>query len=83
MEMAEDPLQAFWDALLSRQDERVREVFANLDKPGQIAVLDHLRRMCSEEGWHPEQIRSAQEALRVLGYGGESAAGTKSDRTGS
>jgi len=32
----------------------------------QIQVLEHLKKMANEEGWHPEQRISAQTALHVL-----------------
>ena len=61
-----DPLEILWDNLLSRQPDQVRAAFATLTVTEQQAVLDHLRRMSQEAGWHPEQRRSAQAALDAL-----------------
>ena len=61
-----DPLEQFWNEILSRQPERVRAAFADLNTESKQAVLTHLERMISESGWHAEQVRSAQAALTVL-----------------
>ena len=61
-----DPLEILWNSLLSRNAKRIRSVFAGLDKASQGEVLKHLKRMTTEEGWHPEQIKSAQSALDAL-----------------
>lgn len=61
-----DPLEAFWDALLSREPERARAVFLQLDKETRHAVVAHLIKMTCEEGWHPEQVLSAQAALDAI-----------------
>ena len=66
MEQSQDELESFWDALLSRQDELILKAFNSLDKEGKEAVTNHLRRMCTEKGWHPEQAASAKSALDVL-----------------
>jgi hypothetical protein len=61
-----DPLELFWNAMLSRVPERARSAYATLDVEEKQAVLAHLQRMTSEPGWHPEQVRSAQAALEAL-----------------
>ncbi len=61
-----DPLEIFWDNLLSREPTRIRAAFAELDHASQGAVLAHLERMASEEGWQPEQAVSARAALKAL-----------------
>ena len=61
-----DPLEILWDNLLSRQPERIRAAFTTLTGAEQQTVLDHLKRMSQEAGWHPEQRRSAQAALDAL-----------------
>ncbi len=58
--------ERFWDRLLSRQPDLVREAFDDLDVDTQQAVIAHLRRMASEEGWHPEQVLSAEAALSAI-----------------
>jgi NADH:ubiquinone oxidoreductase subunit E len=61
-----DSLEEFWEELLSRQPERIWEAFSELQESDKEAVLVHLRRMSREEGWHPEQRRSARAALAAL-----------------
>lgn len=61
-----DPLEAFWDAILSRQPERIRAAYLPLDQATRGALISHLTRMVSEPGWHLEQIQSAQAALDAL-----------------
>lgn len=72
-----DELEEFWDAVLSRQPERVRRACAGLDQAECDALVAHLRRMCSEEGWHPEQRRSARAALEALGLEAPRPTGTR------
>ncbi len=66
MSAGNEPLEQFWDNLLSRQPDQIREAFASIDPEVRRHVLDHLHRMISEEGWHPEQRASAQAALETL-----------------
>jgi hypothetical protein len=61
-----DTPEAIWEALLSRNPSLVRKVFRPLDAADRVRILAHLRRMVSEEGWHPEQRKSAQAALKAL-----------------
>jgi hypothetical protein len=63
-----DTLEALWDDLLSRQPERVQVAYGSLAADDQLVVLAHLERMASEDGWQPEQRRSARAALRALDY---------------
>lgn len=56
-----------WDDLLSRDQNRIQSAFTRLNSQEKIAVLDHLRRMATEPGWHPEQCESARAALSTLG----------------
>jgi len=59
-------IETTWDNLLSRDPAQIRLAFAALDIASQQVVRDHLQRMCSEEGWHTEQVISAETALRIL-----------------
>lgn len=59
-------LEQAWDDLLSRDAKRVIDRFLLLDIESQKTVLDHLNKMASEEGWHPEQVISANAALKAL-----------------
>lgn len=62
----EEFLEKAWDDLLSREEKKILTRFASLDHTSQQTVLDHLTKMTTEEGWHPEQIKSAHAALDVL-----------------
>ncbi len=55
-----------WDLLLSRSPFQIRAAFRALDEETQSAVLAHLRAMAGGEGWHPEQVKSAQVALESI-----------------
>jgi hypothetical protein len=61
-----EPLEILWNALLSRQPDVIREVYYGLDDASRREVLAHLKVMATEEGWHPEQVISAQAALAAL-----------------
>lgn len=66
--MEEQPrdLQDLWDQLLSGDADAVRVAFRTLGDSERKAVLEHLQRMTSEEGWQPEQVTSARAALQAL-----------------
>jgi hypothetical protein len=66
MEQSQDELENLWDGLLSRQVDLILKAFNSLDQDGKVAVMNHLRRMSTEMGWHPEQVASAKSALDVL-----------------
>jgi hypothetical protein len=65
----EDFLEKLWDRILSREPELILDAYAELPDLDQVTVLRHLEKMVSEEGWHEEQVRSAQAALDVLKQG--------------
>ena len=58
--------EIFWENLLSRQPRLIRAAYKILDAETQAAVIAHLRVMTTEEGWHPEQVKSAQTALDFI-----------------
>lgn len=64
--MNADPLEILWDGLLSRDPKRILATYSGLDPESQQVVIEHLLRMTREDGWHPEQIQSAQTALDTL-----------------
>lgn len=64
--MDDQDLQVIWDALLSRQAERVVSMYNSLSSRDKKEVLDHLIRMSTESGWHPEQRASAIAALAAI-----------------
>jgi hypothetical protein len=55
-----------WDGILSRDSRRIVQTFLSLDEQSKETVLAHLKRMTSESGWHPEQVKSAQTALDAI-----------------
>jgi hypothetical protein len=55
-----------WEQILSRDPELIRAIYEKLTMDEQMAVLKHLNIMISEKGWHPEQVKSAQAALKTL-----------------
>lgn len=66
MTEAREPLEIFWDAILSRQPDRIRAAYALLAADDRRKLIAHLRRMATEEGWQPQQRKSAQVALDTL-----------------
>jgi hypothetical protein len=59
-------LEKAWDDLLSRDTDRIKSRFRALDPQSQKTVMEHLQKMVSESGWHPEQVVSATFALQTL-----------------
>jgi hypothetical protein len=66
MDTGEESLEILWDGLLSREPVQVQAAYATLNEEEKRAVLAHLNRMSTEEGWHPEQRLSALLALQAL-----------------
>lgn len=63
--MDADP-EMIWASLLSRDSQRIREMWQNLSREEQDAVYAHLKSMVSEDGWAEPQRISAQAALDAL-----------------
>ena len=61
-----DVFELLWDDLLSREPERIQFAFKDLSLAEKEAVIEHLKSMSTESGWHDEQKRSAQFALNVI-----------------
>lgn len=61
-----DPIENLWEALLSRQADQVQAAYQELTPTEQAAVLNHLHRMATEDGWQPEQRLSARFALQTI-----------------
>ncbi|HAY84967.1 MAG TPA: hypothetical protein DCY42_08610 [Chloroflexi bacterium] len=55
-----------WSEILSRDPSRICKTFLDLNLEEKVTVRAHLMRMTSEDGWHPEQIKSASVALDAL-----------------
>lgn len=66
MSQGREPLEIFWDAILSRNSELIQIACSELDEKERMELIAHLRRMVNEEGWHPEQRKSAQAALDII-----------------
>ncbi len=58
--------ETLWEKILSRDKNQIMQAASGLSAQEMQRVLQHLRAMTSEEGWHPEQQRSAQIALDTL-----------------
>jgi hypothetical protein len=65
-------LEVIWDDILSRRPARIRRRFDLLDNASQREVIEHLKRMTSEDGWQEAQVASAQAALAALAENGRS-----------
>ncbi|HSG24854.1 MAG TPA: hypothetical protein VLA32_01965 [Anaerolineales bacterium] len=55
-----------WTDILSREPNRIRETFKQLNTAEKIAVRAHLIRMTSDPDWHPEQVKSASIAIEAI-----------------
>ncbi len=64
--MDDQDLEDIWDALLSRQVERILAKYNSLSPQDKVGVVAHLMRMSQEPGWHPEQRDSAKAALTAI-----------------
>ena len=75
----DDSYEQFWDALLSRQPERIRAAFFGLDAASQAEVLRHLHRELGGAflDWDDDLLVAdmlcVDAAIRLLG--GEDAMG--------
>ena len=61
-----DPVELFWESLLSREPDQIQAVWNSIDRTSQEQVLLHLQDMLNGEDWLPEQRASAEAALKVL-----------------
>lgn len=59
-------LEKTWNAILSRDKEEIVRAFRALDPDSRRAVVEHLKKMTAEDGWHPEQVKSAGSALQAI-----------------
>ena len=59
-------LEQTWDGILSRDPEKVQSTFKSLNEGNRKIVVEHLKKMVSEPGWHVEQVKSAQVALSAI-----------------
>lgn len=61
-----DPLEIFWDAILSREPAKISAAYRSLAPQERMDTWAHLTKMITEEGWHPEQRLSAETALQTI-----------------
>lgn len=60
-------LESFWAEILSRDPQRVTSAINSLeDEEERQAIIAHLQRMATEEGWAEPQKASARAALEAL-----------------
>ena len=60
------PVEKIWENLLSREVAMIQKAYQGLEIDDQNNVLAHLQRMSTEPGWHAEQKRSAEIALKAI-----------------
>ncbi len=60
-----DP-EAFWEAILSSEPDRIRVAWRSLSAEEAQAVRAHLKKMAEEPGWQTAQQQAAAQALRVI-----------------
>jgi len=59
-------LDEMWEALLSEDPARIRQVWEDVTDGEARAILTHLARMRDEDGWSDGQRAAAVVALQVL-----------------
>ncbi len=59
-------IEQLWDAILSRQPQKIKAIFERQDHASRQNILAHLQKMTTEDAWHPEQCASAKTALNTL-----------------
>jgi len=58
--------EEIWFEILSRKPKKIHDRFSNLSTSDQQAIINHLKKMISDDGWHKEQRHSAQIAIDVI-----------------
>ncbi len=59
-------LEEFWGDILSEEPLRIVAAWLTLTLEEQAAVLDHLQKMATEDGWADVQQQAAQNALDAI-----------------
>lgn len=60
-------LEQFWGEILSRNKKRTRAAFRTIrNREERTALIEHLQRMATEDGWAEPQRISARHALDAL-----------------
>ncbi len=61
-------LEKFWGEVLSHDPQRILSAMGSLeDAEEREAIIAHLKRMVTEDGWAEPQRISAEAALKALG----------------
>ena len=55
-----------WSYILSEDNEKINNVLNFLSSLELEVIINHLKIMTTEEGWHPSQQRSAAIALNIM-----------------
>ncbi len=60
-----DPLslELLWDMILSRDPDKIMDAYEKLKPEEKDGVLEHLKRMTTEEGWHDEQVQVCSDGV--------------------
>lgn len=61
-----EPTEDIWGRILSQKEDVVSNILKILSDEEKEDIVNHLYRMTSEVGWHPDQIISAQFALKIF-----------------
>lgn len=55
-----------WSAILSEDEDTIVGIQKFLDPTDLASIIDHLKIMATEAGWHPSQRKSASFAMALL-----------------
>ena len=55
-----------WSTILSEDSEKVISIFNTINPAEIIFIINHLKKMTTEDDWHPFQKRSAAFALDII-----------------
>ncbi len=59
-------IDQLWDNILSRDPILIKKTYEESNKIERKAIRSHLIKMSSEPGWHIEQIKSAEAAIKII-----------------
>ena len=59
-------MEEIWDAILSRNPNKIIMTFRTLSEQDKQNVVHHLNKMSTEDGWLPAQKISADTALKII-----------------
>jgi len=58
--------ESIWNKLLSRSEDSILTTYNELNNEEKRTVIDHLKKMVTEDGWHIEQMKSTRLAITVI-----------------